>query len=126
MVERLAIADPELAPAGAYSKEALIGLGLWEQVEAKLVLGADVRTTLVYVKTGNADVALVYETDAATARDLLALDIVPIESYSPVVYPVIIVRRSGKKDRAAEFVKLLLSDRARDIFQRHGFELPEP
>ena len=126
VVERLAIADPELAPAGVYSKEALIGLGLWERVEGKLLFGADVRATLVYVQTGNASAALVYETDAATARDLLAQDIVPPESYSPVVYPSIIVRRSEKKELAAEFVKLLLSDRARQIFLQHGFGLPEP
>ena len=125
VVGRLAIADPELAPAGAYSKEVLIGLGMWEAVEGKLLFGADVRATLVYVQTGNADAALVYETDAATARDLLTL-VVPPESYSSVVYPGVIVRKSEKKDRAAEFVKLLMSDRAREIFRQHGFGLPGP
>jgi molybdate transport system substrate-binding protein len=125
-MERIAIADPELAPAGAYAKESLISLGLWERLEGKLVIGTDVRATLVYVQTGNADAALVYETDAASASDLRALDIVPADSYSPVVYPVVIVARSENKDQAAEFVELLLSDRARKIFLRHGFALPEP
>lgn len=125
-MKRIAIADPELAPAGAYAKESLISLGLWERLERKLVIGADVRATLVYVQTGNADAALVYETDAASASDLRVLDIVPADSYSPVVYPVVIVARSENKDQAGEFVELLLSDRARKIFLRHGFTLPEP
>ena len=39
----LAIADPDLAPAGRYAKEALVHLGLWGALESRLVFGANVR-----------------------------------------------------------------------------------
>ena len=122
MVERIAIASPDLAPAGQYARESLKFLGLWEAIQDKLVTGPDVRATLTYVGTGNADVALVYRTDAMTTDDVKILDIVPTESYSQITYPAVIPRRSERKGGANEFLEFLQSDRATMIFRRHGFE----
>ena len=121
-VERIAIANPDLAPAGRYAKEALEYLDLWEAVQDKLVAAPDVRATMTYVETGNADVAVVYQTDAMTADDLEILDIVPPESYSQITYPAVIPRRSERKSRAIEFIEFLQGDRATMIFRSLGFE----
>ena len=125
-LRRVAIADPDLAPAGRYAKESLMSLGLWEQLEGKLLVGADVRATLTYVETGNADAALVYETDAAIASGVRVYDVVPPDSYSPVVYPAVVIASSENKKLAKEFVDFLLGDQARAIFLRYGFALPGP
>ena len=84
-IRRVAIADPDLAPAGHYAREALQSTNLWESLMPRLILGTDVRTTLGYVETGNVDVALVYATDAAVASTLVALDVVPVDSYSDII-----------------------------------------
>ncbi len=123
-VGRLAIADPDLAPAGVYAREALVRLGLWDGVEDKLILGSDVRATLAYVQTGNADAAIVYESDAANARDVVVYDVVPADSYAPVFYPAVVVSGSGKAARAVEFIEMLRGDEAGEIFQRYGFARP--
>ena len=120
-VERVAIADPDLAPAGRYARESLTHLGLWEELRAALVFGADVRATLTYVEMGNADVAIVYETDARTASDVAILDVVPPQSYSPIVYPAVVVGRSTEKTAAAEFVRFLRSESSAATFRKHGF-----
>ena len=60
---RVAVADPELAPAGAYAREALRSMDLWDALGSRLILGQDVRVTLGYLKTGNIDAAIVYRTD---------------------------------------------------------------
>ena len=39
----VAIADPDLAPAGAYAREALQNLDLWERIEPRLIFSNDVR-----------------------------------------------------------------------------------
>ena len=122
IVERIAIASPDLAPAGRYARESLEFLGLWEAVQGKLVTGPDVRATLTYVETGNADIAMVYRTDAMTAADVKVLDIVPLESYSQITYPAVIPLRSERKGRASEFLEFLQDDRATVIFRRYGFE----
>ena len=123
-VGRLAIADPDLAPAGEYAREALARLGLWNRIRDKLILGSDVRTTLAYVQTGNVDAAIVYESDAASARDVFVYDIVPADSYTPVVYPAVVVVGSDNAGRAMKFVEMLRSDTAGAVFERYGFARP--
>ncbi len=125
-VDRVAVAAPDLAPAGRYAREALRTLGLWDGLEPKLVFGPDVRATMAYVESGNADVALVYVTDANMAQNLDLLDIVPPESYSPVTYPVAVVDRTERDtDATTEFLSFLHSGGARSVFERHGFQMAE-
>ena len=121
-VERIAVADPALAPAGHYARESLEGLGLWDALSPKLVFGSDVRATLAYLQSGNVDAALVYASDAAAARNIDALDIVPHDSYSRIVYPALVVRGSDDMEAAREFVAFLRSVEAREVFVKHGLQ----
>ena len=120
-VGRVAIADPGLAPAGIYGREALRRLGLWESLLPSLVFGADVRAALAYLESGNVDAALVYATDAREAPGVRVLDIVPPDSYTPFAYPAAVLEDSENRGVALEFVQFLKSDVARSIFERHGF-----
>ena len=122
-VRRVAIADPDLAPAGYYAREALQSTNLWEPLLPQLILGTDVRTTLGYVETGNVDVAIVYETDAAVAPTLLAFDVVPIDSYSDIIYPAAALGPSTPSIVADDFLLFLKSDRPQQVFERFGFGL---
>ena len=121
-VGRIAVADPEVAPAGRYARESLVSLGIWDDVQTKLVFGSDVRATLAYVESGNADVGIVYGTDARAAPTVTGLDIVPSDSHSPIRYPAAVVKKSRNKETAAEFLDFLRSSAAREVFRKHGFE----
>jgi molybdate transport system substrate-binding protein len=121
----VSIPDPDLAPAGAYAREALTSLGLWDALADKIVPTSDVRAALTNVERGNTDVAIVYRTDAATGRDLLTFDIIPPGSHSPIVYPVVVISRSERSGAAQEFAEFLGGDAARRIFARFGFD-PAP
>ena len=117
---RIALADPDLAPAGMYAREALVDQGLWDAVEPKLIYGSDVRVTLTYVETGNVDAALVYATDARST-DLAISEVVPTGAYSRIVYPAVIVDRSSNKPLARRFLDFLQSKEAGEVFTKHGF-----
>ncbi len=120
-LERIVMPDPEIAPAGNYAKTALQSLGLWERMQPRIVFANDVRATLTYVQTGNADAGFLYQTDAATAEDVASLDIVPADSYPDVVYPAAVVQ-GGKNDEGAKaMLEFLKSEAAKEIFRRHGF-----
>ena len=119
--ERIAMPDPEIAPAGNYAKTALQNLGLWERMLPSIVFANDVRATLSYVQTGNADAGFLYQTDAATADDVAVLDIVPTDSYPDVVYPAAVVQGADNRAGAAAMLEFLRGDAAREIFRRHGF-----
>ena len=120
-VRRLAVADPQLAPAGAYAREALQSLGLWAQLEPKLVMGADVRTVLAYVESGDADAAVVYATDASIAPDLRVLWTFGPETHSPLLYPAAALRDAGHPERARLFLEFLRGPEAGEVFDKFGF-----
>ena len=120
-VSRIALGDPSLAPAGSYAREALQGMGLWEQVESKLVYGLNVRTALQYVSSGNADVAIVYATDAASDGSLRVLWAFPPETHSPIRYPVAAMNAADNPSGAEAFLAFLHSEEASAVFREHGF-----
>ena len=124
-VANIAVADPDLAPAGRYARGSLTSLGLWAGLERKMVFGPDVRATLAYVESGNADAAIVYATDAKVGRNIRVLDVVPQDSYEPIVYPALIVRASELKPEAMKLLAFLRGSEAGEIFLKYGFEPAE-
>ena len=124
-VERIAVADPALAPAGRYARESLEYLGLWDELLPKMVFAADVRAALAYVESGNADAAFVYATDAASSQSAMVVAAAPADSHSPIVYPAAVIAGSGHEDSAWRLVEYLRGAEARDIFAAHGFTSAE-
>ena len=120
-LNRVAMPDPEIAPAGNYARTALQNLGLWERMLPRIVFANDVRATLSYVQTGNADAGFLYQTDAANAEEITVLDIVPTDSYPDVVYPAAVVRSTDNVQGAEAMLEFLQSDAGKEIFRRHGF-----
>ena len=90
-------------------------------MQPQIVFANDVRATLSYVQTGNADAGFLYQTDAATADDVATLDIIPVDSYPDVVYPAAVVQGGKNNEGARAMLEFLKSDTAQDIFRRHGF-----
>lgn len=121
-IERIAIAAPDIAPAGAYGREALKSAGLWETLRPKIVTAPDVRAAMAFVEAGNANVGIVYATDAVLARGLDTVDIFPHDSYGPIVYPVVTVASDERNEAADDFVKFLTGAAAGEVFRSHGFE----
>ena len=120
-VSRIAIGQPEIVPAGTYAKEVLTHLSLWEKVYPKLVFGTNVRATLAYVSAGNADVAIVYQTDVTLSKNVKTLYEFPAETHSPIVYPAVILKDSNQKQLAQQFIAYLKTPSATEIFEKHGF-----
>ena len=121
-IERIAIAAPDIAPAGAYGREALKSAGLWESLQEKIVTAPDVRAAMAFVEAGNASVGIVYATDAVIARGLDTVDIFPHDSYGPIAYPVVTVALDERNEAADDFVRFLTGTEAAEVFRSHGFE----
>ena len=118
---RIAIADPSLAPAGGYAKQALAAAGLWDGLEGRVVMTLDVRAAAGAVATGNAAFGIVYATDAAATAGADVLLVVPPGLHPLIEYPGAAVARSGGAGPAARFIEYLRGQTARDVFERHGF-----
>ena len=121
-LEILAIADPNLAPAGVYSKQFLVNTGLWSLLDGKIIFAADVRAALNYVKSGNVDAAIVYMTDGLTEPELQIKDIIPADSYPNISYPAaVVVNNENKTIGARRFVEFLGSSEISQLFHSYGF-----
>lgn len=120
-VEKLAIGDPESVPAGKYAKEVLDNTKLYDKVENKLVLAKDVKEVLSWVQKGNADVGFVYLSDATGVDDVDVVLTTDADSHSEIAYPVAVLKDSKQAKVAQQFEDFLLSDKAQNILEKHGF-----
>ena len=80
---RLAVADPDLAPAGKYARTGLQKAGLWDVLKSRMVFTGDVRMAAETVRLATADVAFVYTTDVPAGESGIELDstLFPIAVY---------------------------------------------
>jgi molybdate transport system substrate-binding protein len=126
-IEHLALGDPAGVPAGRYAKQALTKLGIWDQLEAKVVAAEDVRHALAYVETGSAEAGIVYSTDAAISKKVKIVAEIPSHLTEPIRYPVAILRHGQGRASVAAFYRYLASPAAKKVFQKYGFVvLDEP
>jgi molybdate transport system substrate-binding protein len=125
-VKQIALGEPTTVPAGQYAKDVLTSLGIYDAVNAKAILGKDVRQVLTYVETGNVDAGIVYSTDAQSSSKVKVVATAPAKSHAPVVYPVAVIKDSKNAAAARQFLDFLSGQRGRAVFQKYGFGLATP
>jgi molybdate transport system substrate-binding protein len=116
---RLATGDPDYVPVGRYAKSALTTLGVWNEIADRVVRADNVRSALMFVSRGEAPLGIVYETDARTDKRVRIVDLFPVSSHLPIIYPA--AATTAAKPGAQSFVEFLRGATAREIFVRHGF-----
>ena len=57
-IKKIAIANPKHAPYGRAAEAALRKWGIYDRVQAELVLGENISQTAQFVETGNADIGI--------------------------------------------------------------------
>ena len=120
-IHRIAIANPKLAPAGQYAKEALESQGIWEILEPKIIFAPDVRTTLAYIESGNVDIGIVYSTDVLSSDSIMPVDIIPAHSHSPIVYPMVVIKHTDYDTNILKLIDYLKNPDSQTIFEKYGF-----
>jgi molybdate transport system substrate-binding protein len=126
-VQRIVIGNPKTVPVGQYAEESLKSLGLWDQVQPKLVLAENVRQALDYVARGEVEAGFVYTTDVTVRSGQVVEAFRPAEdTYRPVTYPAAVVKTSKQPALAQAFVDLLVSRDGQAALSRLGFQPPPP
>lgn len=120
-IKKIAIGEPQSVPVGQYTQEMLTKIGLWQQIQPKLVLGNNVRQVLTFVESGNVDAGIVYTTDAKASPKVAVRATAAENLHSPIVYPAAVIRSSRNPGAAKMFVEFLAGDRAKIVFEKYGF-----
>ena len=122
-VGRVALGDAKTVPAGAYAKEYLSKLKIWDSVGEKAVPCESVRAVLAAVESGNVDAGIVYKTDAAISRKVKVVFEVPTADGPVISYPLALLKDSPHPDAAKKLIAYLSSADAGRVFIRKGFML---
>ncbi len=123
-VEKIAIGNPETAPAGKYTKQALETAGLWDKVESKVILAENVKQVLTYVETGEVDAGFVYFTDAESGKKDMYETACTVPVNESISYPIAVIKVSQNKEEAQEFVDFVTGNRGQQILEKYGFKTP--
>jgi len=120
--ERIAIAKPDVAPYGRATVESLRALGIWNDVEKKVIYGQNVSQTKQYAATGNAEVAFI-PLALVKPGEGSYLE-VSEESHQPIDQALGIIKDSPKHAAARQFVAFLLSPEGQELLTKKGYSKP--
>lgn len=120
-VKKVGLGEPRSVPVGQYAEEVLTKLDILDSIKPKAVYGKDVKEVLTWVETGNADAAMVYETDAKVSDKVKLVARAPEGSHKSIFYPAAVIKSSKNIDAAKDYIDFLYSSKAKPIFEKHGF-----
>ena len=122
--ERLAMADPKLAPYGAAAVESLTRLGLLPSLQARLVQGESIAQAYQFVATGNAPLGFVALSQVTSEGRLTegSAWVVPANLHTPIRQDAVVLAMGRDNSAAAAFMAYLKGDKARAIIRSFGYE----
>ena len=123
--ERLAIANPKLAPYGLAAAEVLSKAGLWQSVQPKLVMGDNIGQTYQFVATGNAPLGFVALSQVWADGKLVQGSgwLVPAHLHNPIRQDAVCLLKGLDNEAAKALLNYLRSDKAKAVIRAHGYEL---
>lgn len=121
---KLALANPKLAPYGAAAVQVLKSLNLKQVTEPKWVRGENIAQTYQFVASGNADLGFVALSqiigDGCIAKR--SCWVVPVELYQPIRQDVVLLKNAEKSIAAKALLDYFRGDEASAIIHAYGYQ----
>ena len=124
-VRRIAIANPNTAPYGKASIEALKNAKLYKKVKNKFVYAESISQAVAYSVTAT-DLGFIAKSSLYSKkmqrfkRDINWIEVDP-KLYTPINQGIIILKHAEKNSEAKAFYDFILSQTAKDIFLKYGY-----
>ena len=122
-IQRIALANPKLAPYGAAALEAMTQLGLLDELKPKLVQGDNIAQTYQFVSTQNAQLGFVALSQVFADGKITSGSgwVLPSSLYKPILQDAILLK-NGKDNSAAKALMLYIKgDKAKEMIKRFGY-----
>ncbi len=122
--EKIAMANPRLAPYGVAAMQVLHSLGLNETTAPRIVEGSNIAQTFQFVASGNASVGFVAASQVFRDGRLVEGSgwVIPPDLYSPIRQDAVLLEAGQHNAAAVALMNYLRSDKARAIKQSFGYE----
>lgn len=123
--QRLALANPKLAPYGSAAIETLTRLGLLEALRPRLVQGDNIGQTYQFVATENAQLGFVALSQVQTEGRIAqgSAWIVPASLHSPIRQDAVLLRAGQGNPAASALLAFLKGEQARAVIRGFGYEI---
>jgi molybdate transport system substrate-binding protein len=123
-LQKFAIANPEHAPYGRRTEEALRHAGLWGAIQSKLVFGENVSQAAQFAASSGAQGGIIAYS-LALSPDVARLGtyaLIPAGWHEPLRQRMTLIKDAGETARS--FYAFMQGPKARAIMRRYGFVLP--
>ena len=120
--KRISMADPELAPAGEYSMQAINHSTGYKNVENKIIKTKNVRDAVNHLRLGLSEAVFAYITDFNTYPNKIYKKNISSSLHDQIEYPIIYF---NSNDNVKKFEEYLYTDEAKNIFINYGFIIPQ-
>lgn len=120
---KLALANPKLAPYGAAAVEVLDSLKLKKATVKKWVRGENIAQTYQFVSTGNTDMGFV-ALSQVMAKDKInegSAWIIPAELYNPIRQDAVLLQRGKNSQATQALLRFVRSEKAKGIIESYGY-----
>jgi molybdate transport system substrate-binding protein len=117
---KIAIANPEAAPYGAAAVQAMQSLGVYDQLEPKIVQGNNISQTFQFVETGNAELGFIALAQVARS-DEGSRWVVPEDLHDPIRQDAVLLETGEDSEAARAFVEFLNGPEAVAIIEKFGY-----
>ena len=122
---RVALADPKLAPYGAAAVQVLGGLGLMSSLAPKFVQGENIAQTYQFVATGNAEIGFVALSQVFADGKLTqgSAWMIPAKLHAPIRQDAVLLGPGKDNAAAAALMAYLRSDKVRAVIRSFGYDV---
>ena len=122
-INKIAVANPELAPYGRNTIVALEKIGAYESLKSKIVWGENISQTAQFVSSGSADIGFV-ALSTVLAPEMIGKGnyyVLTSQEASPIEQGGVILK-SGNQDYTSKFYSYITSETAKPIWAKYGYE----
>ena len=121
---KIAIANPKLAPYGAAAVETMDKLGLAAALTPKLVTGESIGQTYNFIATGNAELGFVALAQVLEGGKLKSgsMWVVPAQYHAPIIQDAVILKRAANNPAAKAWMELLKTPQSKALIRSYGYE----
>lgn len=123
---KIALGTPDAVPAGTYGKQSLENLGIWGDVQERLVYTKDVRQVLTFVKERSVDAGIVYVSDTLGEDHIEVVERIDDSTHDPIKYYFGIIdgnkHDDAKKKATENFYHFIIRDESMELFKKYGFD----
>jgi len=125
-VQKLAIADPRLAPYGAASVEVMKQLGVHERLAPQLVTGETLAQVFQFVASGNSPMGFLALSQVLKDGKVEGSSwVVPAALHTPIRQDAVLLNAGQGKPGAAALLRYLQGTKAQALIQSFGYDIPK-